>query len=230
MLTSMIYLKIGIDKIIVENSTEITFKVNPETEYTLNFQVIYENGLRSLINVISFKSAPEISEPFVVDRSHGSIKIIWDLNPEISEYEIYHINKGEKGEERLAEATWHGKDLPAEIYGLEAYKQYKFALIGYIKNGVTNSQEFIAKTRLPVPEIDWDHSKVGWTSAVITWKKIPKALGYQIVIYNDWKKTMVHSEAILPVDETVLDISDLEFETPYVFDILASHTSRHRYQ
>ena len=64
--------EIGVNKLIQPNITEITFKVNPDSEYSFNFQTIYENGLRSLIQVIEFKSAPEILEPTVFKRTDVS--------------------------------------------------------------------------------------------------------------------------------------------------------------
>ena len=64
--------EIGVNKLIQPNITEITFKVNPDSEYSFNFQTIYENGLRSLIQVIEFKSAPEILEPTIFKRTDVS--------------------------------------------------------------------------------------------------------------------------------------------------------------
>ena len=104
----------------------------------------------------------------------------WEINEQITQYQIYQVNKGEEGENRLAEVVWHGLEVPAVIYGLEPDTRYKFALVGFIENGETNTQEFQIKTRLETPQINWENSKVGWTSAVLEWSRVARAQGYQL--------------------------------------------------
>ena len=82
-------------------------------------------------------------------------------------------------------------------------------MVGFIQNGETNTQEFQVKTRLETPKINWENSKVGWTSAVLEWEKVPRAQGYQLIVYADDLLEDVVFEKVLTSQETQVDVQQL---------------------
>lgn len=85
--------------------------------------------------------------------------------------------KEERGKSRLTEVIWHGKSDAAKIEGLRPNTEYSLALIGYVKNGVTNTEEFTVRTRLAAPEIDPERFKVGETTVILAWKLVNQTEG-----------------------------------------------------
>jgi len=120
------------------------------------------------------RSAPKIDPPTITDRTDTTTNVTWTLDPEISEYQIYRINKDDSGKSRLDEVVWHGITDTAAITDLTPYTDYTFTLIGYIENGVTNTQEFNVHTRLQAPTIHFGQTKTGMKSAVVTWNPVPR--------------------------------------------------------
>ena len=164
---------------IPEDQLEFTLDASSGQKYSLELVAIFENGLQSLPKVINVTTAPEIAAPTVRDRGFDSASIQWRTHPDITEYQIYRIDKTERGKSRLQEVLWHGVDQVAEISGLEPNTEYTLALIGYVENGVTNTEEVSFHTRLQSPEFNTRETKIGIKNILLSWNSIKRTQGFR---------------------------------------------------
>ena len=164
---------------IPEAQLEFTLDAYAGQKYLLELVAIFENGLQSLPKVINVTTAPEIATPTVRDRGFDSAALQWRTHPDINEYQIYRIDKTERGKSRLQEVLWHGVDEVAEIDGLEPNTEYTLALIGYVENGVTNTEEVSFHTRLQTPEFNRRATKIGIKNILLSWNSIKRTQGFR---------------------------------------------------
>jgi hypothetical protein len=88
----------------IQHETEIILEVLPKTFYDLTIQAFYENGLTSVPRKISFKSPPEIFSPEILGRRDSSVSVQWEVDEDITEYQIFRMVDGNK----IEEIVWHG--------------------------------------------------------------------------------------------------------------------------
>ena len=201
---------------------EAIITVEPETSYKLHTQIVYRNGLRSLIKSISFVTSPILDTFNVVDVTDTSVTVGFSEHPSIISYNIFETEVDPKtSKPKLGSLLWSGSAGPATIYSLEPNTFYKLSLLGYVDGGTTDLIQVTAETALTSPTLDWKRLKVGWTSAIIAWNAVRGAVGYTVQVYEANPKILIQDYTLDKNEDRIVDIRKLSYDHAYLFEIKA---------
>ena len=171
--------------------------LNENTDYTLSYENNVKTGKAYLIikgtgkykgtYKKSFSIAPATTTATMAGTSSSAVRLSWKASTAAAGYNVYRYDSAKKKWAKIATIK-NPKTTQYRVTGLKSGTTYKFKVKAYSAGGVecASPKTTVAITTPAKVSADYATS-YGWNSAVLYWKKVYGASGYQAHISSDAK-------------------------------------------